>query len=366
MKIDIITLHAVSNYGSVLQSLATQEMFKKHGLEVEFINYQREDCRSIFGFLKNQYQNRKSILFPIKVIVYLPTLLRWNYVFRGFLEKHIKTTKKVYTHDIDFKRNVPEADIYCTGSDQVWNSKLNDGILKMFFLNFVPKGKKKIAYSASFGKDKLDEWEKSETKELLSSYSYITVRENSGVSIIKELGLNNVEQILDPTLLFDKDFWTKFMSKRIIKAKYLFVYQLHAESDIDKYIQEVAKQKNLKIIRLCYRYDQFFQKGHCLLIPTIEDFLSAIYNSDLVITDSFHVTAFSVNLNKQFISIIPKHQFGGRISSFLELIGLSHRAIHQFSDFSPLQQVADFSKANKMLASERIRINALVDKITHV
>lgn len=355
MKISIITLHAVSNYGSVLQTVATDAFWKEMGLEVEFLNYKREDCRSIALFLRKEWYKKPNILFPIKALIYLPTLIRWKFVFDRFIKDNIKTTEKVYTYEEDFSE-IPDADIYCTGSDQVWNSKLNNGILGMFYLDYVPDNKKRISFAASFGKDTLDEWEKRETKSLLSKYDYITVREKSGVDIIKDLGIYNVEQFLDPTLLFGSNHWNKYASDRMSKSKYLFVYQLHYNEGIEQFINEIAKTKGLKVVRLCYRYDEVIKKGKCLIIPKVKDFLGCIKHAGMVITDSFHATAFSVNYNVPFISILPKEQFGGRIHSLLELTGLEDRLI--FEDYSVEKACSsvDFTFANKVLDEQRISI----------
>ena len=45
MKVAIITLHAINNYGSVLQALATERIFIDLGLDVETIDYVRETAQ---------------------------------------------------------------------------------------------------------------------------------------------------------------------------------------------------------------------------------------------------------------------------------------------------------------------------------
>lgn len=353
MRICIITMHGVWNYGSVLQSLASQKFFSDLGLSVEFINYKRDDYKSIPGFLKSLRKRNTLLSYIVKAIIIYPTLLRWRTVFGGFCRRYIKVSSRLYLCKDDFKDSPIEADIYCTGSDQVWNSKHNDGISPMFFLDFAPKGKKRISFSASFGKDELEEWEKSQTADFLRQYDFITVREKSGVDICHNLGLQNVRQILDPTLLQPKEFWKGLMGRRKIEGKYLLVYQLHKETGMDEYLKEVARRLRLTVVRVCYRYDEITKYGKSLLIPSVEDLLSAIYYSSLVVTDSFHITAFSTNFNKDFISIIPEQQFGGRISSLLELTGLKARAIHRFDDFSPLENRIEWDSVNKIYCSRR-------------
>ena len=115
-------------------------------------------------------------------------------MFKKFIRTHLNQQKKEYCCIEDFKDFPITSDIYCTGSDQTWNSGWNNGILPELFLKFVPGEVKKISYAASIGKARLDDWEVEETKALLSRYKYISVREASAKDIVeKQLGLKFVE-----------------------------------------------------------------------------------------------------------------------------------------------------------------------------
>lgn len=353
MKIEVITLFGVWNYGSVLQALATQSFFEELGHEVEFINYRRRPYHSVGGFIHDVCKDDSGLKSLLKPIVYLPSVLRWQVVFGEFCKKFLHISKQVFTTPDDLHRNVPKADIYCTGSDQVWNSTLNGGVLPQFFLDFAPAGSRCISFSASFGKDELDEWEIEETRRLLSRYDYITCRESSGVDICHGLGMDRVHQVLDPTLLLHRDYWQRFVGNRPVKQKYLLVYQLHKEEGMDVYIRELSRRRGLKIVRVCYRYDECRKLGYPMLIPSVVELLTAICHADLVVTDSFHGTAFSTNFQKDFISIVPAHQFGGRINSLLSLTGLQRRAVSRFDDFSPMDNVIDWKQVDEVYDRER-------------
>ena len=160
IKVDVITLHAVQNYGSVLQALATQEILKQHGCEVTIIDYVREDVR--YENLVKKWSGGN----PIKALAILPTILRWEKVFHSFTQKYLNLSEKTYTTEADFKNYPLTADAYCTGSDQVWNSKWNNGILPCLYLNFVPEDKYKFAFSASFGQSRLPEDEVNKTRHI--------------------------------------------------------------------------------------------------------------------------------------------------------------------------------------------------------
>ena len=351
--ITVITLIDVRNYGSALQALATQEVFERLRCKVDFINYVREVHVSIKRTIDRWTEGFNPLKRMAYTIALTPSLLRQDLVFKKFLRKHIYLQKEPYTTPEDFKHFPIDADIYCTGSDQTWNSGWNKGIIGALFLDFVPDNVKKISYAASFGKDELDDWEREETGRLLKRYAAISVRESSGVDICNELGISGAVHVLDPTLQLDKDFWLKLVGKRMIKEPYLLVYQLNTNPAFDYYAKEFARRKGLRLVRFCWRYDQIVRSGKPIMIPPVEDFVSAIHYADYVITDSFHATAFSINLNTDFISIYP-HEYGGRIDSILRLTHLERRHLKSYDDFSLVnEKPIDFCKARKILKKER-------------
>lgn len=186
----------------------------------------------------------------------------------------------------------------CTGSDQVWNSKWNNGILPCLYLSFVPNDKYKFAFSASFGQSKLSTEEINKTKPYLEQYNRISVREKEGEAIVKEqYHIENCVHLVDPTLCVSGDFWRKYESKRKIKSEYILVYNLNRSKEFDRYAVELSRRTGLKLVRFCTRYDQFYRPGKSMLVPEVFDFISLIDNAKYVLTDSFHATAFSLNLH---------------------------------------------------------------------
>lgn len=352
MKISLITLHCVNNYGSVLQTYATQKVLSDMGHQVEIVDYYRPDLtitHKLFSCYLYEQHNLKGLL---KNLVFLPSNIAMQKMFSTFRDKYFFRTHHKYYKDEDFKQHPIIADAYVVGSDQVWNSVLNHGIIRPYYLTFAPKNSRKISYSSSFGVDSLHEDEKETNKELLSTFDYITTRELSGVKIVNDLGLNNVSQILDPTLLLSKKKWLEISEPCKEKKPYILVYQLHHHNGLDTYVADLAKKKGLKVIRICYRYDEYRKFGHCVFLPRVEQLLGYIAKADYVITDSFHVTAFSVNLNTQFESIVPAKQFGGRISSLLTLVNLQSRGIQDYKH-SQYDTKVDFSPVNEILESKR-------------
>ena len=359
-KVTVITLQNVRNYGSVLQAVATQKVFEDLGCQVDFINYVKD------GLLSSKYQRiklwvEKRNIFQkvIYGILLYPTFVREDRMFPRSLNQYLNQQDKVYGTEESFKKFKIDSDIYCTGSDQVWNSGWNGGILKPLFLSFVPDNVKKIAYSASFGKPHLDDWEKEETRLLLQRYSAISVREKSAVNICEDLGLPSVTHVLDPTLQVNKDFWMSLLTEsqrvRTDKGKYVLVYQLDSNREFDRYAKEFAKRKGWKLVRFCLRYDQIVRPGKSILIPEVTDFISLIANAGCVITDSFHGTAFCCNLNTPMICIYP-NEFSSRLASLLQLTGLEQRHLKEYNDFSYVEKTnVDFERVNSILNQERAK-----------
>lgn len=347
MKIDLITLHAVQNYGSVLQAFATQEFFKKFGCDVSIINYVRENIK--YENLIKTWSNHN----PIKAMAIFPTIQRWKKVFRKYCLDNLNLSEKVYTTPDDFKNYRLDADMYCTGSDQVWNSKWNNGIIGSLYLDFVPDDKFKFSFAASFGQSELSSDEVEQTQKYINNYNFISVREDSAKYIIeKQYNYPKAFHIVDPTLCHEGDFWRKYSSPRRIKDDYILIYNLNRSKEFDNYAKELSKRTGLKLVRLCTRYDQVFRVGKSVLIPEIYEFISLIDNAKYVLTDSFHATAFSMNMNTEPICVYP-NEFGGRIKSILTLTDSLQRHVESYEDFDIINRHVDFVKVNRILDGER-------------
>ena len=364
-KVDIITLHRVVKYGSVLQTYALQEKIKEKGFDVETIDYYPERLH-ILGMLK-RLKTKKEILrknpivrFGAQCIIFPSYLQRFS-MFKKFLKKYIKMTNKTYYTKEDLEKDVPQADIYCTGSDQVWNSDWNEKIEYPFFLDFVPDDKKRISYAASFGKKSLNREEIPETKRLISKYKYLAMRELSGVEILKQLGRNDGINVLDPTLLLNRKEWLKIASDKYVGKKYVLMYNLNRNKKIDKYVEKLAKEKGLDIYYISYNLHEFFKKGKMKCNVKVEDFLSLIANASYVVTDSFHATAFSINFNTPFMIIFPE-KFSTRLASILEVTGLQDRIVKDYNDIELADKKIDFTHANKILEEERKKASQYLDK----
>ena len=357
MKVALITLHAIKNYGSVLQTLATQEIFKEYGCDVKLINYIRED--SLDKNLLHTWCGSN----PVKQIAMLPTLMKWKSVFNKFITQHFDLTEHVYTYPEDFKKYPIDADIFCTGSDQVWNTGWNGGIIKSLFLDFIPDKKFRFAYAASFGKKTLAENEVKETKELIAKYNFISVREDYAKTMLQDYyGYKNAVHVVDPTLAYDGNFWRKYAPKSKIKGDYILIYNLNRSKEFDDYAIELSKRTGLPIYFLCRRYDQFVRPGKSILVPEVFEFITLIDNAKYVLTDSFHATAFSLNLNTEPICIYPS-EYGGRLESILRMTDTLQRHVENYQDFDVINRSVDFEKVNTIFDEQRKKTRKFLSKV---
>jgi len=352
--INIITLQNVRNYGSALQAYATKVVFESLGVTPKFYDFKREDMRSRSTLAKSIIKNQ-GLKGCVKSFLWIPSWIKEDKIFPEFIDKHLDIIKGVVSESQDFTKIDCPADIYCTGSDQTWNSGWNNGILGPMFLDFAPEGAKCISYAASFGKSELDEWEKEKTKKLLSKYSFISVRESSAVKICNDLGYE-AYHVLDPTLQLSGNEWRK-LARKNPKDHYCLLYQLNTNKDFDQFALDFCKERGLKLLRFCNRYDKRLRPAdEYALIPKVEDFIAYIDCADFVLTDSFHCTAFSINLNKQFLSFYPA-EYGGRIQSILTLTKLEDRHIVDLkkpSFYSKLPEI-NYGNVNIILNEERVK-----------
>ena len=350
MKVDIITLHYIWHYGSLLQTYATCKVFEKLGIEAEVIDYVRPNANENeeikAGLTARNYRNPiKSFLFVVSKKIENKRRKKFS---EDFLKKYVRLTKRYSSYD-ELKENPPQADIYCTGSDQTWNSEYNGGFLAAYYLDFAPSERKRIGYAISIGMDKIPEDELELTRNAIMKYSAISVRENSAVKLIQDIGYSNVCQVLDPTLVLSLEDWKPLIGKKIIDEPYILIYKLNPNDELEVFASELAKRKKCKLVRVSYYLNHFRNQGKMEYSPLVEDFLSLIYYSNSVITDSFHCIAFSLNFNKDLYAFYPG-KYKTRISNVMDLLGVNHRIVNERGfNYSEI----DFDNVNKILSFER-------------
>ena len=268
-------------------------------------------------------------------------------------KKYLKMTKR-YRSCKELTQDKPIADIYMTGSDQVWGPIISGEYEWAYFLKFCSENDKKVSYAASFGKKQLSESAKKTAMQLINRYNSITVREDSAVELLNENGIN-AQQVIDPTLLLTAKEWEEFLNvpERKIKEKYILIYQIHNNKMLDKYAIEFAKKANLPLIRVSPLLHQCIRGGRFKFAPDLGEFISYVKNAEYLITDSFHGTVFSINFNTPLVTLMPNTGTSTRNMSILKLTGLSDRIVTDVTDFRIMKRKVDFTYANKVLDEQR-------------
>lgn len=354
-------MHYVNNYGSVLQSFATQWYFKKLGFDSEIIDYTRPNCdyKYIKNRINNGYKNKRGV-FGSAPIVFVRTVI-WsadykirNRKFDSFRNKYLKLSKK-YEREELFS-NPPIADLYCTGSDQTWNTEYNDGILDEYFLSFAPKGKGRFSFSASFGCDSINENISHTIKQYLKEYDLITVRELSGERIIKDLGIDKCHQIVDPTLLLDAQEWKSIFNIRNSNRQYILLYLLNKHDHLIDEVERFANTKKVSVVLISNVKYKIPLSWKNYRNPSVEQFLFLFANASYILTDSFHGTSFGINFGKK-IRVVRPPQYSTRLESILEILGLKS-ALYDCEQNILFNDI-NYDCVNMRLKSERAKVNTI-------
>lgn len=346
-------MHRVMNYGSVLQAYATQFIIEKLGCDCKIIDY---DYPNMFQYKRGTIPY--EITWRGRIAKFFWLKARWRRMnrFSIFIRKRLKTTKyfpnkeKLRGYNFDF-------DVYVTGSDQVWNTMHTKGDTT-FLLDFV-KDKKRISYASSFASGRIESKYIEIFKKYLSKYEAISVREDEGRRLVQKIINKDVPIVLDPTLLLEGKDWYGLMSNSHLNVegkKYILVYELHYAFDpypvITDIVESLRNETGYEVFSIGefkeykYVHTEFNELGP-------EDFLKLFACASVVVTSSFHGTAFAVNFSKRLYSITDS-QNDNRQMSLLNTLGLSNCII----DLSEYHNNIDYTlqetnHAQDNLASER-------------
>lgn len=337
-KVGIITMHKVWNAGSALQAYALQHIVANLGYDVELIDYVYPNWehtayqQSDKDFPQHSYLGLcKSFISQVKA--------KWSAkdpmaLYYKFYAEQFNDSAVCYQSRKSLLENPPICDIYVTGSDQVWNPNYI-GFDTNFFLAFAPASAKRISYASSFSVSSVPAYLREIYASELNNYSHLSVREASGKALVKELTGKEAEVCLDPTLLLDRKSWLKLADASSIRIDepYLLIYIMgYAYSpypDIYRHIEAVNKELNLPIVWLNGvegHYHIKFRKKQISLTGPYE-FLYLFANAAFVVTDSFHGTAFSLNMEREFISVVKSLEGSdSRMMNLLRSVGASSRA----------------------------------------
>lgn len=355
MKIDNITIHRNCNYGSVLQTYATQKTFEDLGFECQTIDFIRQlDTKGgALKRLKNKSKklSRNPVLLYAAKAIMLISYIKKEKVFNRFLSKYIHLSKESYYSNEELKKNPPKADAYCTGSDQIWNSFWNEGVEPAYYLDFVSDDAFCFSYASSIGQN-IEQDERKNISELLQKYKYISVRESQSIASLNEIGVEDVVQVLDPTLYRTSDLWKQLASDNFKKRKYVVTYNLHHDKKLDAFASSLAKEKGLELLNISYNWHDVIRPGKLVWCPSVEEYLGLIRDAEYVIADSFHATAFSIQFHKKFLSFYPE-KASMRIRDILKKLDIPQRGTEGNPDLKDIEADIDYNTVDKLLNKYR-------------
>ena len=367
MKVGILTILNVNNYGAELQCCALYRKLQQLGYDAEVINY-------LFGIHPEHVFDgeKRSVPIPLKQLIKVKLLpvvqnmfcmfhqknkrLR-NKRFDEFHAKYNHLTSTVYPSVKSLYEAKFNYDVLCIGSDQVWNY-MKGYSLEPFFACFDKNNTKKITYASSIGLSSLSVEAEQVFKKELTTFAYISVREQQASEILEKLLNRKIDVVLDPTLILNKQEWIEVAKYDMCpKEKYLLVYIVTIKpcDYVLTLARHIAKQRNLKIVRICR--DAYPEHSGSdveeILTAGPSDFVGLFSKAEFVVTNSFHGTVFSINFSKPFYSVIKSHHStNSRLTSILKKLGLEDRIVPVGSQLPVISDI-DFSNPSAKLEAER-------------
>ncbi|QGQ47218.1 polysaccharide pyruvyl transferase family protein [Metabacillus sediminilitoris] len=354
MKICTITCHDVYNHGASLQAYGLMTYLLKMGHDVEIIDYKPDYLSNHYNIfsISNPKWNRnfftKFIYLTIKIPSRIPGLKRKK-VFDQFTSNYLRVTKSRFTSNEELKRNIPNADVFICGSDQIWNCLHKNGKDPAFYLDFVPNEKIKVSYAASFATDEIPDEYKNIVKSRIEKLDGVSLREKSGVEIVKKLGVNKAVNVIDPVFLLEKEDWNKIGTKEI-KEKYILIYDFDNSDLIKKIAKQISNETVCKIYTINQNKLKYADKYYIFEGP--ETFVSLIRNAEFVISNSFHAAVFSIIYEKDFIIVNRTENINTRMRDLLDDLKLNERLVSENYNLDQLLKKIDYKETKKILDSK--------------
>lgn len=377
MKIGIVSCYYHHNYGSMLQAYATQQFILKTGHEaitiqcLEPIHYMTQSKIQYYFHKLIQPDTLLRKLRQVKSVIQLRTnaevmgkIRERDNKFNEFYKNHILLSPlcKSRSELTSFASN---CDAVIVGSDMLWNPSNIEH--DYYTLTFVPNAVKKISYATSFGTTRLPKYQQETARAFLNRFYALSVREKSGVDLIRSLGIDkNAQVVLDPTLLFDAAEWNLLPCENTKRGNYILCYFLGVNQEHRAIANKIKALTGWQIVALQHldeyvREDERFGDIKPFDVGPAE-FVDLIRNASFVCTDSFHGTCFSILYHKKFLTFNRffdenLESTNTRIDSLLSMTGLTGRRIGKTPTDDELRSLCfadvDFFLADEQLAKER-------------
>ena len=359
MKIGILTLPLHTNYGGILQAYALQTVLERMGHDVCVLN------APIF-FKKNAYW-KYPIRFVKKYFFRKPTIVRYESVFKEsfpVIAKNILSFRKknIKERIVNSFDEVQEKDFDCivVGSDQIWRPRYfregwKSDVIDAFLAFSNGWNIKRVAYAASLGVDSCEfsEAEIAMGKELLLQFDAVSVREYSGIKLLKDYFGIDATQNLDPTFLLNRSDYEEMAKNAPQSRGDLFCYILDESAEKKNFVASVAKDRHLKPFTLTCSLDLSSKPVEERVLPSIESWLRGFKDAKFVITDSFHACVFSIIFRKPFVAIANAERGESRFLSLLSAFHLEDNLIKSIDGYQPEKKYDVSERSVEILNEQR-------------
>lgn len=358
-KIYLITFHRAQSYGAFLQAFALQNCPELKKYNPIYIDYYPERFRYKSYALEVSGRSifSRMLKFPASFIC----KTRMHFCIHNYVKRYLKLTKNTYYEPSELLELSDTADIYVSGSDQIWDRRYDniENVLP-YYLNFTKK--RKYSYSSSCGEMQYYTNKNNETyvKILneLKTYSCITVRERASADDLNKCYPYKAEMMIDPTFLLSNQEWNAYLRPGKVKHKYVLVYGLYRNPALKEYALKLAHEKKMKIINIC---DMFDIMPHAKNIFNVSPFrlLELIRDAEDIVTDSFHGCALSINFKKELHIFMPLTS-KVRIENLIQIFDLENRVV---KENILLKSKINYQNVEDILGRERLRSSEYLNNI---
>lgn len=362
MKSITVTTHRAFNYGAVLQSYALQTAQKQLGVENFLLDYESSE----WVFEKFPAKLNRSFIITLVCNIcscfYYKKVVRRLERFQSFICNYINVTD-VYKTEEDVVSNPPSADFYLTGSDQVFTVRGEQ--TQRRFLQFGSENIPRFSYAASLGEYDWDTEEENYVQTLLQSFNHISVREQYAAESLSTLKINSTVNI-DPVFLLDRNDWAELAVTPDFEGEYILCYALLSNSNMQTVLDKLKKKYKLPVICIQTNCVKRLNVDRYVFDAGPREFLGLLKNASIVVTTSFHGTAFASIFNKPFYTLVKSYK-PKRITDLMDLFHLSDRVIWDTDCIGDVTDTIDFSYTNSQIKKEQNRsIKYLKDIIKYI
>lgn len=324
MKIGILTFHRAHNYGAVLQAYALVTYLRNVGYHAEIVDYRPKAIEEAHGTIPYGRIRKMSIKGKVRFLLRLLPFIYLRYkrakIFCKFIEA-LPTSTKIYTSS---DTELSDYDYLICGSDQVWNPNITDGF-DSFYTGRVKTNAHFVSYAAS-AEITPQQTTIEQYRDILSNFDRVSVRESIFQEQLSKLAIKKIEQVLDPIFLLTPEQWKSVSLNPFDSKSYILVYQVKRDDYVLQYARDLAKIHNC-YVREITAETEFMPnpERHVTLSP--QEFVGAFANAKMVVTTSFHGTAFSVMFNKPFATMMFGTPGDYRALDLMNTLGIENSTI---------------------------------------